>query len=60
MDKNPIFTILTNIIMKQNSLLLKEIAKQHNIDEDYLMQKYLQPSYYLPVISSSKPSSKPT
>ena len=54
METNPIFTILTNIIKQQNTKLLKEVAQKYNIDETYLTNKYLQPAYYLPVITSTK------
>jgi len=60
MESNPIFRILTNIIIKQNRKLLEEVAKKYNLDEEYLVQKYLQPAYYLPVIVSTKPPQKPT
>ena len=56
METNPIFSILTNIIIKQNKRLLIELARKYDLDEEYMLQKYLQPAYYLPVIVSSKPS----
>lgn len=59
MDSNPIFSILTNIIIKQNRRLLIELAKKHDLDEEYMLQKYLQPAYYLPVIVSTRPNNPP-
>jgi hypothetical protein len=55
MDSNPIFSILTNIIIRQNRQLLIELAKKYELDEEYMLQKYLQPAYYLPVIVSTRP-----
>lgn len=46
-----IFNIFKNIIIAQNKVLLKTIADEHNLDYDYLLDKYLKPAYYLPVIS---------
>lgn len=54
MDNKMIFDIFKNIIIEQNKLLLKTIAEKHNLDYDYLLEKYIAPQYYLPVILSTK------
>jgi hypothetical protein len=41
-------------------LFLKKISEKHNIDYDILIEKYLKPEYYLPIISSSIQGSKNT
>lgn len=51
MDHKMIFDLFKNIIIKQNEVLIKEIAKQTGLDETYLTEKYIQPAYYLPIIS---------
>lgn len=38
--------ILTNIIKKQNIFILKEIAKQYNKDEEYMMNMYNRSTFY--------------
>ncbi len=45
-----IFTMFTNIIKAQNTVLLKQLAKDFNRSEDVLLNKYLKPELYLPVI----------
>jgi hypothetical protein len=49
-----IFDIFKTIIIEQNKLLLKEVAKKFELDYDELMKKYIKPEYYLPVIEKSK------
>lgn len=44
------FNMVTNIIKQQNTILLKEIAKKIDKDESYMLEKYLKPEYYLPII----------
>jgi hypothetical protein len=41
---------MRNIIIEQNKLFLKMIANKYNISYDMLIEKYLKPEYYLPVI----------
>jgi hypothetical protein len=51
MDHKMIFDLFKNIIIKQNEVLIKEIAKVSELDEKYLIEKYIKPAYYLPIIS---------
>jgi hypothetical protein len=44
------FSIIKNIIIEQNKLLLQKIASQFDIDEQHLIETYLKPEYYLPVV----------
>lgn len=48
-----IFNIFKNVIIEQNKVLLKQIADKYNLDYDYLVEKYIDPQYYLPVILST-------
>lgn len=50
-----VFDMFKTIIIEQNKMLLTNIAKDLNKDPDEFMQKYLQPSYYLPVFLSKQP-----
>jgi hypothetical protein len=47
------FDLFKNIIIEQNKLLLKKVSEESGLDEDYLLEKYIQPAYYLPVISKT-------
>lgn len=38
--------IIHNVIKRQNEELLKQIAKDYNIDETKLFEKYHSPTYY--------------
>lgn len=42
--------MLVEIIKKQNKELLGNISKQFNLNEEQMMQKYLIPYYYMPII----------
>jgi hypothetical protein len=42
--------LFRNIIIEQNKSFLKTISIKHNIEYESLIQKYLKPEYYLPVI----------
>lgn len=54
MDRKMTFEIFKNIIVEQNKLLFKEIAKNSHLTEEYLTKNYLKPEYYLPVIVKTK------
>lgn len=43
---NTIEKLLTNIIKKQNKYLLKEIAKDYELDENYMMNMYNRSTFY--------------
>lgn len=45
-----IFDIFKTIIIEQNKILLKEIAERFDLDYSMLLDKYIRPEYYLPVI----------
>lgn len=38
--------LLTNIIKKQNTYILQEIAKQYNKDEEYMISMYNRSTFY--------------
>jgi len=46
--------LLTRIIKNQNKELLTKIAKEIDVPEDELLEKYLKPNYYSPRIINSK------
>ncbi len=47
--------LLTRIIKNQNKELLIKIAKEIDVPEEELLEKYLKPNYYSPRIINSKP-----
>lgn len=42
--------LIVNIIRKQNEMFLKFIATKLNLDEQDILEKYLIPFYYMPII----------
>lgn len=46
--------IIQNIIKRQNQELLKQLAKDYNIDEVKLLQKYHTPTFYAIQIDQNK------
>jgi hypothetical protein len=42
--------LLVNIIQNQNEMFLKFIAAKLNLDQQDLLDKYLIPFYYMPII----------
>jgi hypothetical protein len=42
--------MLVEIIKKQNKELIGTISKQFDLDEEIMMNKYLIPYYYMPII----------
>ncbi len=53
-----IFDIFKNIIIEQNKVLLLQVSEKCGIDYETLLEKYLKPEYYLPVILHSQLSKK--
>lgn len=53
MDNKIAFGVIKNIIIEQNKELLKVIAKQYSLDYEVLVEKYITPTYYLPVVQVS-------
>lgn len=49
-----IFDIFKSVIIEQNKLLLKEVSLRFGLDYQELLDKYIKPEYYLPVIDRSK------
>lgn len=45
------FDLFKNIIIEQNKLLLAKVADVTGLDEKRLIEKYIKPEYYLPVIT---------
>lgn len=50
MDSEIGFNTFKYMTIKQNRELLAQIAKDFNLSESKLLEKYLKPEYYLPVI----------
>lgn len=50
MDSKITFDMFKNIIIEQNKILLKEIATVLGKDEETLLNTYIKPDYYLPII----------
>lgn len=44
------FDIIKNVIIQENKLLLQKIASKYKMDIDYLMDVYIKPEYYLPIV----------
>lgn len=53
-----VFDIFKNIIIEQNKDLLKRVSEVTGIDEDYLLETYIKPAYYLPVVTKSQQPGK--
>lgn len=53
MNSRGSFQVLKNIIISQNKEFLKQISKETGLDEEYLIQKYIKPDYYLPIIKKT-------
>jgi hypothetical protein len=53
MDNKVAFGVIKNVIIEQNKELLKVIAKQYQLDYEVLVEKYITPAYYLPVVQVS-------
>lgn len=49
-----VFNMIKNIIKSQNEKLLKDIAVHIGKDESYMIEKYLKPEYYLPIIYAKR------
>ena len=50
MDNKIAFGVIKNVIVEQNKQLLKIIAEKYKLDYDELVNKYITPQYYLPVV----------
>jgi hypothetical protein len=42
--------LIVNMIRKQNEMFLKFMADKLNLDEQDILEKYLIPFYYMPII----------
>jgi hypothetical protein len=58
MDNKVAFGVIKNVIIEQNKELLKLISEKHNLDYDMLVQKYITPEYYLPVVRKTNKQNK--
>lgn len=56
MDSEVGFALFKNIIIEQNKRLLEQIAKDHGRDIGKLMDKYIKPEFYLPIIQKCSSS----
>jgi len=46
----PAFQAIKNIIIAQNKVFIKDIAKKFKKDPEELIKKYITPDNYLPII----------
>lgn len=44
------FDIIKNIIIEENKMLLQLISVKYKMDIGYLMEVYIKPEYYLPIV----------
>lgn len=51
MDNKVVFQVFKNIIIAQNEIFIKDIAKRFKKDPEDLCKKYIKPEYYLPVVT---------
>jgi hypothetical protein len=51
MDSDVIFSVFKNIIIEQNKKLLKELAMDIGKSEKYMLDRYVRPEFYLPIIT---------
>ena len=49
LEKN-IRCMIVEIIKQQNKEFISNMSKQFNLNEEQMMQKYLIPYYYMPII----------
>lgn len=47
------FNLVKNILIKQNEMLLTNVAKQYNLDTKQILDTYLTPQFYLPVFETT-------
>jgi hypothetical protein len=47
------FQLLKNIIIAQNKDFLKHVSSETGLNEEYLIEKYIKPDYYLPIIKKT-------
>lgn len=59
MDHKVSFDIFKNIIIAQNKVFLKHLAKETGMNEQDLLEKYIKPEYYLPVIKKTQQCQDP-
>lgn len=52
------FDLFKNIIIQQNKELLHQVAKLTGKDEKKLVEKYIHPDFYLPIILKSSDNLK--
>lgn len=55
MDNKMIFDMFKNVIIEQNKVLLLQIAEKFGLDYEELLQKYLTPDNYLPMLQKACP-----
>lgn len=53
MDTNIAFSIIKNVIIEENKVMIKKIAQIIGKSEEELLKKYIKPEYYLPIIQRS-------
>ena len=58
MDQEIGFQMFKYITIAQNRELLKQIAKDHQLNESRFLERYLKPEYYLPVIQITQKNVK--
>lgn len=47
------FEIIKRIIRNENIKLMERIAREYKMDVDYLIETYIKPEYYLPIVDKT-------
>lgn len=53
MDTEMSFQMFKYMTIAQNKELIKQIAKDFKLSESILLERYLKPEYYLPVVQKN-------
>jgi hypothetical protein len=58
MDEKIVFNMFKNMIIAQNEVFIRDLAKKFKRDPDELCKKYIKPEYYLPIVEWEKKNKK--
>jgi len=50
MDEKVIFQTIKQVIIKQNEIFLRDLARRFKRNPDDFCKKYIKPEYYLPIL----------
>jgi len=59
MDSEVAFNMFKNMIIAQNKELLKRLAKDLKRNEQAMIDRYVKPEFYLPIIQTNGHKSRP-